>query len=242
MKNCLGVLLIGVLAFLLLCVVTFMPPMGHPDNPTNLNVIPRYLKYGEQEAGAGNIVTGVLLNYRGYDTMGEVTVIFSALAGVLAVLSRGRRKIGHARRDQSRIESSVIVRIAVRFLVPFIILFSIYTILYGVLLPGGGFQGGAVIGASLIILTIVFGLWESTKRIPAHFRIPLEGSAVMVFFLVGIAGIIGGANFLTYVLPTVSAQIQPAVQTLMLHTIEVGIGVGGAMIFTSTLFAFLREE
>ncbi len=242
MKNFVAMLFIGVLAVLLLYVVTLLPPMGNKDNPTNLNVIPRYLEHGEREAGTENIVTGILLNYRGYDTMGEVTVIFSALVAVLAVVSRGKKKALYAYVDRSNVKSSVIVRVAVRFLVPFIILFSIYTILHGDVLPGGGFQGGAVIGASLIIFTIVFGLRESTRRIPARLRIPLEGSAVMTFFVIGILGIIGGANFLTYILPQVSAQIQPAVRTWMLLIMEVGIGVGGAMIFISILFALLREE
>ncbi len=242
MKNFLAVLSTGVVAALLLYVVALLPSMGNPNNPTNLNVIPRYLEHSEEEAGAENIVSGILLNYRGYDTMGEVTVIFSALAAVLAVLSRGKKKVLYTYMDRSEVKSSVITRVAVRFLVPFIILFSIYTILHGDVLPGGGFQGGAIIGASLIIFTTVFGLWESTKRIPTSFRISLEGSAVMAFFLIGIAGIIGGANFLTYILPRISAQIQPVLRTWMLLAVEVGIGVGGAMVFISILFALLREE
>ena len=97
-------------------------------------------------------------------------------------------------------------------------------------------------GASLIAITTVFGFWKSAKRIPTRFRIPLEGSIVMVFLVVGIAGIIGGGDFLTYILPKASVQIQPVIQAWMLHLIEIGIGVGGTIILTSILFALLREE
>lgn len=242
MKNVLAVLSTGALAVLLLYVVTLLPPMGDPGSPTNLNIVPRYLEYGEQEAGTRNIVTGVLLNYRGYDTMGEVTIIFSASVAVLAVLSKEKKKSVNAFVDQSDVKLSFIIRTAVIFLVPFMILFFIYTILYGSTLPGGGFQGGAIIGASIIIFTTVFGLWEATNRIPARFRTPLEGTAIIAFFLVGTAGVIGGANFLTYILPQLSAQVQPAVRTLMLLLVQVGIGIDVGMIFTFILFALLREE
>jgi len=241
-KNILAVLSTSIVAVLLLYVVALLPPMGDTDNPTNLNTAPRYLEHGEQEVGTRNIVTGVLLNYRGYDTMGEVVIISMALVAILAVLGTSKKKDSPAFVDQSRVKFSVIIRVTVVFLMPFIILFSIYTVLYGTTLPGGGFQGGAIIGVSTIIFSIVFGVGEATSRIPARFRLLLESTAVVAFFLVGTAGIIGGANFLTYILPQLSTQIQPTVRTLMLLVIQVCIGIDVGMIFTSIFLALLREE
>ena len=74
-----AIFLLGLVA-ILLYVVGSMPRMGDPDTPTATNVVPRYLELGEEETGAENAVTSVIINYRGYDTMGEVTVIFCALA------------------------------------------------------------------------------------------------------------------------------------------------------------------
>ena len=68
-----------------------MPPFGAPDNPAHLHVAPRYIEESGHEVGMPNIVTSVLASYRGYDTMGETTVIFTALVGVLLLLSTGRR-------------------------------------------------------------------------------------------------------------------------------------------------------
>lgn len=71
-----------------------MPPFGAPDNPAHLHVAPRYVEDSGEEIGVPNIVTSVLASYRGYDTMGETTVIFTALVGVLLLLanSPGNRR------------------------------------------------------------------------------------------------------------------------------------------------------
>lgn len=66
-----------------------MPPFGQPDNPAHLHVAPRYIEESEHEVGPPNIVTSVLASYRGYDTMGETTVIFTAVVGVLLLLATG---------------------------------------------------------------------------------------------------------------------------------------------------------
>jgi len=240
MKRAIAAISVILLALGLIYVAMLLPPMGGLNNPTAVNVIPRYLERGVEEAGAENIVTGIILNYRGYDTMGEVTVIFSALAAVLAIVSR-EKKHHVQNQNNNATELSLATRATVRFLVPFILLFSVYTILHGDICPGGGFQGGAVIGASFIIFTTVFGLTESLRRIPAKMRISLEGTAVIGFFVVAFIGIIAGTNFLAYLLPGVTPAAQPVIRTLMFLLIEVGIGVGGAVIFTSILFALLKE-
>lgn len=68
-----------------------MPPFGDPANPIHHHVAPHYLEESEHEIGVPNVVTSVLASYRGYDTMGEATVIFAAVVGVLLLLSRGPR-------------------------------------------------------------------------------------------------------------------------------------------------------
>jgi multicomponent Na+:H+ antiporter subunit B len=68
-----------------------MPPFGEPDNPIHHHVAPRYIQDSEEETGVPNVVTSVLASYRGYDTMGETNVIFTALVGVLLLLATGQR-------------------------------------------------------------------------------------------------------------------------------------------------------
>ena len=67
-----------------------MPPFGDPSNPIHHHVADHYLEESEHEVGhIPNVVTSVLASYRGYDTMGETTVIFTAMVGVLLLLARG---------------------------------------------------------------------------------------------------------------------------------------------------------
>lgn len=69
-----------------------IPPFGDPGNPIHHHVADHYLEESYEEMGGiPNVVTSVLASYRGYDTMGETTVIFTAVVGVLLLLARGPR-------------------------------------------------------------------------------------------------------------------------------------------------------
>lgn len=72
-----------------------IPPFGVADDPIHTHVAPRYLQQSGEEIGIPNVVTSVLASYRGYDTLGETAVIFTAGMGVLVLLGRARR----SRRD-----------------------------------------------------------------------------------------------------------------------------------------------
>lgn len=69
-----------------------LPPFGSADNPIHQHVAPRYLAESYTEVGSQNVVTAVLASFRGYDTMGETTVIFTAVVGVLLLLQRRRER------------------------------------------------------------------------------------------------------------------------------------------------------
>jgi multicomponent Na+:H+ antiporter subunit B len=71
-----------------------LPPFADPQAPIHQHVAPRYLNDGPKETGIPNVVTAVLASYRGYDTLGETTVVFTAGIGVIALLRRRRRRAG----------------------------------------------------------------------------------------------------------------------------------------------------
>ena len=75
-----------------------LPPFGTPDAVIHTHVAPRYLARSVEETGVPNVVTSVLADYRGYDTLGETTVIFTAGIGVMLLLR------GFRRRDDERTE------------------------------------------------------------------------------------------------------------------------------------------
>ena len=68
------------------------PDFGDPNAPVHLHVAPRYIEEAGDDTGVPNVVTAVLASYRGYDTLGETTVIFTAGVGVMLLLMRRRRR------------------------------------------------------------------------------------------------------------------------------------------------------
>ncbi len=69
-----------------------MPRFGSPQAPANRHVAPRYLRESLPKTGVPNVVTAVLASYRGYDTLGETTVVFTAVVGVMVLLGVRRRR------------------------------------------------------------------------------------------------------------------------------------------------------
>jgi multicomponent Na+:H+ antiporter subunit B len=90
----------------------------------------------------------------------------------------------------------LIIKTATKLMIPFIQMFGLYIIFHGHLTPGGGFQGGAVIGASMILLAVVFGLDEGEKRL-GHDISTLFESSTFFYVIMGFFGIIMGFNFLS---------------------------------------------
>ncbi len=80
------VILVCMISYMLLLTVAEMPPYGHPDNPTNNEVMRRYIDKGVEESGGINLVTNIILDYRGYDTLLETTVLFTAVMAIMLVL------------------------------------------------------------------------------------------------------------------------------------------------------------
>jgi multicomponent Na+:H+ antiporter subunit B len=86
-----GFVIIVVTAAVLIWGTLDMPDFADPNAPANLHVAPRYIEHSAEETGVINMVTAVLASYRGYDTLGETTVIFTAGLGVILLL-RGRKR------------------------------------------------------------------------------------------------------------------------------------------------------
>ncbi len=152
------------LAGLLFYTVSYLPPVGNPDNPANNEVPRRYIESGLQETGAVNIVTGMILDYRAFDTFGESNVLFIATITVLILLHNKNKTAQEEENDRIyEPKNDVILQACAKVLVPVIIMFGIYVILNGHLSPGGGFSGGAIIGAGLILYLNAFGFKKTEK-------------------------------------------------------------------------------
>ena len=148
---------------LLLVTVSYLPATGTIERPVNNEVAERYIESGLEETGAVNIVAGMILDYRAFDTLGESHVLFVATITVL-ILLRMNKKGSQGINDRIfEPKNDTILQLVATFLVPIIIIFGIYIILNGHLGPGGGFSGGAVIGAGLVLYLNAFG-FAKTER------------------------------------------------------------------------------
>lgn len=168
-----SVLLCLAIIFVLLWTVAYLPPFGAADNPANNEVAARYIESGLEETGAVNIVTGMILDYRAFDTFGESCVLFIASCCVLVLLRidaastndhhKKRRMKEDAYDRLYEPKNDIILQKCACVLVPMIMLYGVYIILNGHLSPGGGFSGGAVLGSGLILYLNAFG-FAKTER------------------------------------------------------------------------------
>jgi multicomponent Na+:H+ antiporter subunit B len=245
-----ALLLVALAGLALVAGSAALPPVGAADAPVHEHVGRHYLAEGAEATGLENIVTAVLLHFRGFDTFGEVVVIFTALAAVLGLPLAGR---GRARREAAggpggqapegpataaatgdapstpadagdEVPVSPVVRYVVRSLAPFIALFALATLAQGHAAPGGGFQAAAVLAALFVALSLAAGRARAARLLPRAGSAWLQAGAPLAFVLVAALGAALTGAFLGY------PADAPALRAAMSVALEVAIAVGGAAI------------
>jgi multicomponent Na+:H+ antiporter subunit B len=233
-----GILLYGVSDF---------PGFGDPHSPANAGVpghesISQYYitkSYGDTKVP--NIVTSVLADYRGYDTMFETVVIFAAGMAIFAIL----RVVGDdsERKPRRKEESSftngdhsrIIIGTTCRLLVPIIQLFALYVIAHGHHSPGGGFQGGVILAASFIIIALAENLNAALKRLSETNYLKIACVGILVYAGFGVMCQVLESDFLDY------GVLQPILMTdgpemARSHSM-LGVEIGVAFTVTAIMFA-----
>lgn len=229
------------LVVMLLQAVSELPAFGEPDNPVNNEVSRRYIESGLQETGAVNIVTGMILDYRAFDTLGESHVLFIATCTVLILLRVDKKESQAVNETNDRIyepKNDVILQTAAKILVPPIFIFGIYIILAGHLGPGGGFSGGAVIGAGLILYQNAFGFTRTEKFFTAKTYRIMSFGALACYSLAKSYSFYTGANHIASVIPLGTPGAILSSGLILLLNICVGIVVAGTMY---TFYAMFRK-
>ena len=217
---------------MLLTAVSDLPPFGHAENPANNEVAQRYIEKGLEETGAVNIVTGMILDYRAFDTLGESHVLFIATCTVLILLRRDDKKEQEEGQDNDRLyepKNDVILQTVARVLVPPILLFGIYIILAGHLGPGGGFSGGAVIGAGLILYLNAFGFAKTERFFTAKTYRRMSFCALACYSLAKSYSFYTGANHIESVIPLGTPGAILSSGLILVLNICVGVVVAGTM-------------
>lgn len=228
---------------ILLVTVYWLPNIGDPGNPENNEVPKRYIEQGLQETGAINIVAGMILDYRAFDTFGESCVLFIASSCVFIMLRIGNNKVDAKRRERAiqrdrRFEpkSDLILKTIAKCLVPMILIFGIYVILNGHLSPGGGFSGGAIIGAGLILYLTAFG-YDTTHRFLNEKTIQWSTFIALTFYCLAKSySFFTGANHLESGIPLGTPGAILSSGLILPLNICVGIIVAGTMYAFYSLF------
>lgn len=221
-----GLIIVLVCGGVLISGTLYYPDWGDPESPASVHVSPYYIENSERETAVPNIVTAVLADYRGYDTMFETAVIFSAGIACFFLLRVSRKRAPYARwyrhlatgitlrveRD-GRIPSAsgeferidelwvpydLIVNMACRLIVPFIQLFAVYVIAHGHHSPGGGFQGGVIFGAAIILFSISHNLRKTLRRMGEKTSALFSSVGVLIYAGTGTLCMLLGANFMDY--------------------------------------------
>lgn len=174
-----------------------------------------YAQHTASDIGAANIVTAIIVTYRGLDTLGEVTVLFLASSVVGLVLSLGQRRNKSLR---ELVPVGELLTTGSHYLAPIIMLLGVYVFVNGHLTPGGGFQGGAIIASGMLLLL----LSDPLKQFSHTLISTLESFSGIAYVALGILGLVLAGSFLdSRILPNgvlgelMSAGIIPLIYSLI---------------------------
>jgi multicomponent Na+:H+ antiporter subunit B len=171
-----------------------------------------YVTQAPAELGTPNIITGILITYRGFDTLGEVAVLFMVAASVGLLLkteaagsqsdaaassdttsAKGPRRAAVATTDAApRREAGEIVRTGTEVLLPLIFTFGAYVIVNGHLSAGGGFQGGAIVASGVMLMLIA----RPGSQLNVALLSIIESFAGLLYVTLGILGLVLVGGFL----------------------------------------------
>lgn len=209
------VLLVGAVA---------LPAFASPGNPTNNEVVRRYVGSAEEETGAENVIAGMILNYRGFDTFGESCVLFLAVCCVMLLLwATNDRLRGEAKATQTEAPRDMILANVSKLLLPCVLCFGICVLLNGHVSPGGGFSGGSILGAALILFAVSFGADSVRRFFTAKVFNAVRITGLMVYAVMFGVYIYQGAN-----------QIQSDLARYIVLVIDLAVG----LVVMSTMYGF----
>ncbi|MFP3859460.1 MAG: Na(+)/H(+) antiporter subunit B [Bacteroidales bacterium] len=178
-----------VLVLLILLAAILIKNTSLLDFRQELNTAPaQYAEKGPQEVGAANLVTAVIVTYRGLDTLGEVAILFLT-ASIIGFFLKTKEKNNVPRKIR---EASEILETAAKILTPLIFLFGTYVFINGHLTPGGGFQGGAILASGVVLMLLA----NPTKQLSHVTLSILESISGVAFIILGILGIFLAGGFL----------------------------------------------
>ena len=199
--------IIGVIAVIVAVIAVFflfpnlLPAVDDAKAPVHTYLSDYYIENSMEDTGAHNMVTAVLADYRGFDTLFETCVMFLAGITALMVLSTTAkvRKPERSREEKLRISfSSTVLDTAFRIIVPVIVIYAFYVLAHGELSLGGGFQAGALLAIAYTIDRIIPSFNSSLGNLTEEAAAITAGVGVFIYIFTGLMPMFNGGNFLEY--------------------------------------------
>ncbi len=256
--NILSIIVCLLIIALMLMTVADLPPFGDFHNPANNEVVERYIKAGARETGAENIVAGMILDYRAFDTFGESAVLFTGAITVLMILGTSVKK------DKSELkrlhlkthsgfedrnflafapslhiyrDDDAILRGVASLSIPVIIIMGCVVIISGHLTPGGGFSGGAILSTALILCANAYGFIKVHEFFSERTFIVSSSSALSIYALAKGYSFLTGANHINSGIPIGTIGDIFSAGLILPLNICVGIVVAGTLYGFYALFS-----
>jgi len=136
-----------------------------------------------------------------------------------------------------RVTDDIIIRTVARIFIPFIQIYALYVIMHGHHSPGGGFQGGVILGASFILYLITHGLEEAKTRMSEMKAGLFSSFGVLIYSGIGLLCLILGGNYLDYGKLSVVLKVIPAqARSLGILGVEIGVGIAVMAVMFSVFF------
>lgn len=196
MKNLVIIGFLGVIAYYLLSAFVAIPFGADIIK----GVKDFYLDKSPNDLKVANVITSIVVNFRGFDTLGEVTVLFLASTALGSILYHRRSHDSGLNPQRTAIEASTLVQAGAKVIFPFTIMLGAYIFIHGHLTPGGGFQGGAIIATGFLLMLVSY-----RKFFIEHNALTwIEAIAGSTFVILGLLGLFfaNNHNFLENFLPT----------------------------------------
>jgi len=234
MKKVIVFLLLAAIGYYLVYVFSLIP-LGENRIPDG-NVRDFYLDKSPNDLNVSNTVTSIVVNFRGFDTLGEVTVLFLAVTVLGSILYRKRE---HGGEKTVLFASSKIMQSGSRLLFAPIILLGVYVFIHGHLSPGGGFQGGVIIATGFLLMLMAYQDYKVSHSVLSW----VESLAGVTFAGIGIVGLVLGKNFLENFMPVGAAgTLNDLFTGGIIPIIYIAVGFKVAAELTGVVYTVLNEK
>jgi multicomponent K+:H+ antiporter subunit A len=204
------------------------------------SIAPYYLRESVPQGGGANAVNVIIVDFRGFDTLGEITVLGIAALIIAALLPAACRALADHSLDlpaSQRESHPLMLELGARILLPFAVLVAIFLFLRGHNQPGGGFIAGLVLAIALILQYVAHGKDWTDARLPPSFS-PWIGTGLLIAGLTGVASWFVGHPFLTSTYDYPEWPVVGAVPLASASAFDLGVFltvVGATMVMLATL-------